>query len=168
MGGGRVNASDWISNAIALTALLSTIALTFRANRKNAAAEAKQIALADAQQDTNSKLARIVSELADDDVQSPDDGTSKAAAQPDWVSESHREDFWLIRNVGLGVAYSVAIDVAAIKGMEVEVEPTLPTDVRPGESIKLTATRTWEADGTPTAWISWDGGSVEVPLWQWY
>lgn len=162
--GAGMEAKDWVSSSIAVLALGATIWLGIWANRKNAAAQRRQQALAEAQHDTNTRLVEVMAELA----KRPDPTGSEKAPTVQWVAEHSRKNRWLLRNIGAGVATNVTVDKAALGGVRVDITPDLPADIGSGESVAIVAIGAWGSAVADEVRVTWGGDqNVTVPLPRW-
>jgi type II secretory pathway pseudopilin PulG len=167
-----MQASDWVSNGIAVLALLAAIWLGIWSNRKNAAAELRQQAFAEAQQalaeaqhDTNTRLVEAMVRLA----KPTDSASPKELSQVQWVAEHISKNRWLLRNLGVGIATDVTVDKAALGGVRVDITPDLPADIGPGESVGIVAIGSWGSSVADEVRVTWDSdqhATVPLPRWQ--
>ncbi|MBN9795636.1 hypothetical protein DMP17_44785 [Pseudonocardia sp. TMWB2A] len=157
-------AKDWVSNGIAVLALIATSALGLWTNRRNRAAQSRQEELVRTQHDTNTRLAEILERLAD----RVDAGTAAAARNVEWALEHASKHRWLLRNLGPATARGVVIDRDALGGARVDLQPEPPADLGPGESLSITALEAWGAPLADEIRVRWDDTEMAtLPLPRW-
>lgn len=156
-----------VSNVIAGLALLFSIVQFVHGRRR-------QNALSDAQHELHTELTQVVVKLSHHAVGEIE---SKDVAQVRWTVEHVRKSRWLLRNIGAVVARNVQVDKEALGGVGVNLEPDLPADIEPGESVTILAVGAWARIGTkvlgaPVAdevRVTWgEDEQAVVPLPRWH